>query len=136
MAARSSSRTTIPACARPSACPRPLRPQRGDGWAPSSPHATKSGAGRALRSASAPRPRTGGLQPFLDGIDDEELRGRLRSLLAPKSLAARLVEAVLGHSPFLARIVASRPAWLAEALTEEPSQHLDRVIEAMRLACH
>src|SRR4029077_7946705 len=67
--------------------------------------------------------------------EDEALRAGLSDLLPPKSHAARLVEAVIGHSPFLARIVASRPQWLLEAMAEDPSGHLDRVLDAMRAVC-
>jgi glutamate-ammonia-ligase adenylyltransferase len=87
---------------------------------------------------TAPRPSRGrhhALEPFIAGIEREELRGRFAGLCPPKSTASRLVEAVLDHSPFLARIVTSRPEWLFEALAEEPSRHLDRLLEAMRLGC-
>ena len=65
---------------------------------------------RRARRAGA----TGGLRAFLDGVEDEGLRARAREP-SPRqgACARRLVEAVLGHSPFLARIVTSRPDWLA-----------------------
>jgi glutamate-ammonia-ligase adenylyltransferase len=92
----------------------------------------------AARLVSAPRPRRGGpptLAAFLAGIEDETLRAGLSGLVSPKSVAARLLDAVLGHSPFLARIVTSRPQWLLEALAEEPFGHLDRVLETLRSIC-
>ena len=94
--------------------------------------------GLAARLVGAPRPPRGrapALGDFLEGIADDALRAELASLVAAKSVAGRLVEALLGHSPFLARIVASRPQWLVEALAEDPSEHLERLLLALRQAC-
>ena len=79
----------------------------------------------------APRGRQSGLRAFLDGIEDGELRAGLVRLIGTRSQASRLLGAVLGHSPFLARILANHPDWLHEALAEEPGRHLDRLIGDM-----
>jgi [glutamine synthetase] adenylyltransferase / [glutamine synthetase]-adenylyl-L-tyrosine phosphorylase len=93
----------------------------------------------AARLAAAPRlpprGRADALGVVLEGVEDEKLRARLAGLISAKGGAARLLGAILSHSPFLTRIVATHPYWLLEALIEQPSLHLDRLIERMREAC-
>ena len=95
---------------------------------------------RALieRIVAAPRLPQGvkaGLSDVIERVEDAELSARLAALVKPGSKAAQLIAAVLAYSPFLTRILVTRPDWLVEALSEPPSAHLERVIETMRCAC-
>ncbi|SED96765.1 glutamate-ammonia-ligase adenylyltransferase [Rhizobiales bacterium GAS188] len=96
---------------------------------------------RALikRIVTAPRlpqdEKRDALAAILERVEDEELRARLASLVAPEPKAARLLGAMLAYSPFLTRILVTRPDWLLEALAQPPSAHLDHLIDTMRRAC-
>ena len=103
------------------------------------PHLDHGGKALIARLAGAPRlpprGRASRLGVLLEGVADQGLRARLASLLAPRSKGARLLGAILSHSPFLTRIVTTHPDWLLDALIDRPSLHLDQLIEGMRRAC-
>ncbi|MFI5015096.1 MAG: bifunctional [glutamine synthetase] adenylyltransferase/[glutamine synthetase]-adenylyl-L-tyrosine phosphorylase [Hyphomicrobiales bacterium] len=96
--------------------------------------------GKALieRIAAAPRlpPGSGdALAATLDRVEDGARRQRLAGLVAPRAKVARLLGAIFAYSPFLTRIITAHPDWLLDALTDQPSAHLDELIEGLRRAC-
>jgi glutamate-ammonia-ligase adenylyltransferase len=90
------------------------------------------------RIVAAPRPRPGRRKdvagPFIEAVEDDDLRARLASLLKPTPKALRLITAILDYSPFLSRIAGTHPDWLLAALAESPERHLQSLIEDMTRA--
>lgn len=73
------------------------------------------------------------LQAAAGAMEDAALAARLGTLLADAD-ARRLIESVLGNSPFLARIIRTNPGWLPRLVENAPEETFAALIARTRAA--